>query len=169
VPWPAPAEIPFWRITTLSREVESVMPARSRTARCSRGKVQFGRSARGSASSCSIAARAAWLFHGALPGLGRVRSAATPPARNRRRHCRTVSACTPSIWPITAPVRPSLDHKIARARSASARSVERASCSSAARSSSVTERRVRPTMPTSTFGCLIHNTRQTWMIHRIPA
>jgi hypothetical protein len=146
-----------------------VRPARSRTARCSRGRVQFGRWASGTVSNCSITARAAWLFHGALPGLGRVRSIATPPARNRRRHGRTVSARTPSNGPITAPVRPSLDHRIARARSASARSTDRDNCSSRARSSSVIERRVRPTMSTSTLGCQDYNGRQTWVIHLKPA
>jgi hypothetical protein len=79
-----------WRITTLSRKGEMAMPTRSRTARCSRGRVQYGRWANGSASSSSVTTRTARLFHDTMPGLARVRSAAI---RRRRTAAAIAATC----------------------------------------------------------------------------
>src|SRR5215211_7190817 len=58
---PSPAEIPFWRSTTDSREGEMRRPARLSISSARRGSVQFGRSPTGldKTSSATASARSA--------------------------------------------------------------------------------------------------------------
>src|SRR5215207_3382093 len=63
---PSPAEIPFWRSTTDSREREMRTPERFSIASARRGSVQFGRSATGPDRTSSATASA----HSALTGAG---------------------------------------------------------------------------------------------------
>ena len=65
---PAPAEIPFWRSTTDSREREMRTPERFSISSASRGKVQLGRSATGPDSTASATASARSALTGAGPG-----------------------------------------------------------------------------------------------------
>src|SRR3712207_2991323 len=55
---PSPAEIPFWRSTTDSREEEMRTPARLSISSARRGSVQFGRSATGADRTSSATANA---------------------------------------------------------------------------------------------------------------
>ncbi|WP_262265708.1 hypothetical protein [Microvirga yunnanensis] len=64
----APAESPFWRSTTESREREMRTPERVSISSTSRDKVQLGRSATGPDSTSSATARAHAALTGAGPG-----------------------------------------------------------------------------------------------------
>src|SRR5215213_1821618 len=77
---PAPAEIPFWRNTTESREREMRTPERFSISSASRGKVQLGRSATDPDSTASATASARSALTGAGPGATERRSASTPPS-----------------------------------------------------------------------------------------
>src|SRR3954447_21303652 len=133
---PSPAEIPFWRSTTDSREREMRRPERFSTSSARRGSVQLGRSATGADRTSSATASARSALTGAGPGATAVFSASMPPAVKALRQKRTVSSRTPkasAIWRLVQPERVS---KIARARSASLRSRERLTAISADRWSS---------------------------------
>src|SRR4051794_28220881 len=119
---PSPAEIPFWRSTTDSREGEMRTPERVSISSAKRGSVQFGRSATGQDRTSSATASAHAALPGAGPGAPDVFSASIPPVLTVLRQKRTVSSRTPkasAIWPLVQPKRVST---IARARSASPRS-----------------------------------------------
>src|SRR5512134_1168 len=118
----APAERPFLRSTTDKREGEIGHPVRLSISPARRGKVQFVRSASGADSRSSATDKAASAFTGAAPGGGRVFRADTPPRMKSLRHRRTVSSRTPKACAIRPLVHPAKVSKIARARSASARS-----------------------------------------------
>jgi hypothetical protein len=121
-----PAERPLCRSTTESREREMRKPARRSISSARRGSVQFGRSATGAASTSSATSSARSALVGAGPGGGRVRSAATPCRMNALRHSRTVSSRTPKARAMPGLVQPESVSRIARARSASPRSRDRA-------------------------------------------
>lgn len=72
---PSPAEIPFWRSTTDSREREMRTPERFSIASARRGSVQFGRSATGPDRTSSATANAHSALTGAGPGATDVVSA----------------------------------------------------------------------------------------------
>src|SRR3982750_4764729 len=65
---PSPAEIPFWRSTTDSREGEMRRPARLSISSARRGSVQFGRSPTGLDKTSSATASARSALTGADPG-----------------------------------------------------------------------------------------------------
>src|SRR3954454_23738508 len=122
-----PAEIPFFRSTTESREREMRTPARVSISSARRGSVQFGRSATGPDRTSSATARARSALTGAGPGATDVFRASMPPVMKALRQKRTVSSRTPKAWAIWPLVQPDRVSKIARARSASPRSRERLS------------------------------------------
>src|SRR3954453_1325564 len=124
---PSPAEIPFWRSTTDSREQEIRTPERVSISSARRGSVQFGRSATGPDRTSSATAKAHSALTGAGPGATDVFRAAMPPVLKALRQKRTVSSRTPKAWAIWPLVQPNRVSKIARARSASPRSRERLS------------------------------------------
>src|SRR4051812_30937117 len=124
---PSPAEIPFWRSTTDSREGEMRTPARVSISSAKRGSVQFGRSATGPDRTSSATASARSALTGVGPGATDVFSASTPPVMKVLRQTRTVSSRTPKASAIRPLVQPERVSKIARARSASPRSRERLS------------------------------------------
>src|SRR5215207_8740780 len=143
---PSPAEIPFWRSTTDSREREMRTPERFSISSARRGSVQFGRLATGPDKTSSATARADSALTGAGPGATDVFRASMPPVMKVLRQKRTVSSRTPkasAIWPLVQPERVS---KIARARSASPRSGERLSAIRARLWSSVAARGDLPAM-----------------------
>src|SRR3954471_20688271 len=76
---PAPAEIPFWRSTTDSREGEMRTPARFSISSARRGSAQSGRSATGADRTSSATASARSALTGAGPGATDVFSASIPP------------------------------------------------------------------------------------------
>src|SRR5215204_7779594 len=118
---PSPAEIPFWRSTTESREREMRRPTRLSISSARRGSVQLGRSATAADRTSSATANAHSALTGAGPGAADFFSASMPPVMKVLRQTRTVSSRTPNasaIWPLVQPDRVS---KIARARSASPR------------------------------------------------
>src|SRR3954467_4846121 len=126
-----PAKAPFFRSTTESREREMRTPARVSISSANRGSVQFGRSATGPDRTSSATARARSALTGAGPGATDVFSASMPPVMKALRQNRTVSSRTPKAWAIWPLVQPDRVSKIARARSASPRSRERLSATSA--------------------------------------
>src|SRR5215213_423232 len=101
----APAEVPFWRSTTESRESEMRRPARVSISSASRGSVQFGRSATGPDKTSWATSRARSALRGAGPGATDFFSASIPPL-------------------MKALLQPERVSKIARARSAAPRSRE---------------------------------------------
>ena len=117
VPGPPPAEAPFFRITTLSRDLEIRRPVRASISSCNRGNVQFGRSATSSASTAETTDSAARAFTGSGPGALRARRPATPSRPNVQRQCRTLSGSTENASAIRTLDQPCSDSKIARARS----------------------------------------------------
>src|SRR5215211_3601750 len=122
---PSPAESPFWRSTTDSREGEIRTPERVSISSARRGSVQFGRSATGADRTSSATASARSALTGVGPGATDVFSASIPPVMKALRQKRTVSSRTPNasaIWPLVQPDRVS---RMARARSASPRSRDR--------------------------------------------
>src|SRR5829696_4339444 len=92
----SPAEIPFWRSTTDSREGEMRTPARLSISSARRGSVQFGRSATGPDRTSSAAAKAHSALTGVGPGATDFFSASIPPVRKVLRQKRTVSSRTPN-------------------------------------------------------------------------
>src|ERR687889_674122 len=120
----APAESPFWRNTTESREREMRTPERFSISSASRGKVQLGRSATGPDKTASATASACSALTGAGPGATERRSASTPPFMKALRQSRTVSSRTPKASAIRGLVQPARVSRSARARSASPRSRE---------------------------------------------
>lgn len=135
VPGPAPGEAPFLRSMMLSRETEMVMPHRRSISAFRRGNVQSV--SPGSDRMVVAQASAAAPFAPGRPVRRRARSASTPPDTKTCRSRRTPSARMPIVRPIISPVCPSRLQSIERARSASRRSDDRASRSSAARSSAL--------------------------------
>src|SRR5689334_16993864 len=148
VPGTAPAVAPL-RSTTPRWPGEIVSPVRAVTSAASRARVQTGRSAAEPRSTSRATASATSRFRGVRPGRGRDRNAAAPPERTAARQRRTCSARTPSRAAIAALVSPSTDQSTARARSASTRTLDRPSRSSAARPSASTANAHRPPMPAS--------------------
>src|SRR5215218_3533271 len=143
---PSPAEVPFWRSTTESREIEMRTPARVSISSASRGSVQFGRSATGQDRTSSATAKAPSALTGAGPGAIDVFRASIPPVMKALRQKRTVASRTPkasAIWPLVQPEKVST---IARARSASPRSRDRLSAIRARLCSSVAATRDLPAM-----------------------
>jgi len=116
VPWPPPAEAPFLRITTLSRDFEIRSPVRVSISSCSRGSVQLGRSAIGADSTAETTESAARAFTGSGPGALRARRPETPSQPNVQRQWRTLSGFTANALAIRTLDQPSKDSKIARAR-----------------------------------------------------
>src|SRR5271166_2720057 len=137
VAWPAKAEPPFCRSTTESRDFEMRTPSRCSISLIRRGRVQFLRSATGADSTSSATRSAACVLTGSGPPAIRRLRPATPLLRKSLRHSRTVSSRTPNAWAIRALLQPARVNRIARARSASARSLEAASACSPVRCSSV--------------------------------
>jgi hypothetical protein len=148
VPGPPPAEAPFLRITTLSRDFEIHSPVRASISSCNRGSVQFGRSETSSASTAETTESAARAFTGSGPGALRARRPATPSRANVQRQWRTLSGSTENASAIRTLDQPCSDSKIARARSASARSDEPASVRKSRHCSAVATTRGRPAMTT---------------------
>src|SRR6202790_5142686 len=93
VPWPAPCEPPFLRITTLSRDFEICCPVRFSISACRRYKVQFGRSDTPGANTSSTTDKAARALTGSGPHALRPRNPATPSRPKIQRQCRTLSGC----------------------------------------------------------------------------
>ena len=116
VPWPPPAEAPFLRITTLSRDFEIRLPVCASISSCSRGSVQLGRSAIGADNTAETTESAARPFTGSGPGAFRARRPETPWQPNVQRQWRTLSGFTANALAIRALDQPSKDSKIARAR-----------------------------------------------------
>src|SRR5215213_7746119 len=137
----SPAEIPFWRSTTDSREGEMRRPARLSISSARRGSVQFGRSPTGLDKTSSATASARSALTGADPGAIDFFRASIPPAVKALRQNRTVSSRTPKASAIWLLVQPERVSTIARARSASPRSRAwlRATSSCLCSSSAVTE------------------------------
>src|ERR1700761_1842381 len=121
----SPDEPPFFS-TTLSRDFEMRLPVRRSISSCRRGRVQFGRSATSGTKTCSITDRAACALAAAGPAALRARNPATPLRPKIHRQCRTLSGRTPNAAAIRSLLHPSNDNRMARARSASSRSDERA-------------------------------------------
>src|SRR3954468_5120093 len=117
----SPAEIPFLRRTTDSREREMRTPARFSISSARRGSVQFGRSATGPDGTSWATANACSALTGVGPGATDFFSASTPPVMKALRQNRTVSSRTPKASAIWRLVQPDRVSKIARARSASPR------------------------------------------------
>src|SRR4029077_9079119 len=112
---PAPAETPFLRITTLSREFEIRCPVCFSISSCRRGNVQFGRFVTPGARTVSITDKAARAFAGSGPAALRARRPEAPSGRNIQLQCRTLSGCTQKANAIRSLVQPSSDTRIARA------------------------------------------------------
>jgi len=146
VPWPAPCEPPFLRITTLSRDFEMRSPVRLSISSAKRGKVQFGRSDTPGANTSSTTDKAARALTGSGPHALRPRSPATPSRPKIQRQCRTLSGCTQNAAAIRSLVQPSRDSSIARARSASSRSDDPARPRNASRCSADASIQDRPAM-----------------------
>src|SRR6266851_2483391 len=141
---PAPAEAPFLRSTTLSRDFEMRSPVRFSIASAKRGKVPFGRSETPGANTSSTTVNAARALTGSGPGALRARSPATPSRPNIQRQCRTLSGCAQNAAAIRSLGQPSSDSSIARARSASSRSDDRARPRNPSRCSNVATIHDRP-------------------------
>ena len=122
VSWPAPAEPPFLRSTLESCDREIVTPSRLSISSARRASVQFVRSATGAERSGAATLSAASALTGAGPGATLALSASIPPLMKSLRHSRTVSSRTPNASAIRALVQPLSVNRMARARSASARS-----------------------------------------------
>src|SRR5512144_2664830 len=148
VPWPPPAEAPFLRITTLSRDFEIRSPVRASISSCSRGSVQFGRSATGPDSTAATTDSAARAFTGSGPGALRARRPETPSRPNVQRQWRTLSGSTVNASAIRTLDQHCSDNRIARARSASCRSDEPASPRNSRHCSAVATTPGRPAMTT---------------------
>ena len=118
----AKAEPPFWRRTFDSCDLEIVTPSRLAISSARRARVQLGRSATGADKSGPATRSAACALSGSGPGARRALRASTPPLMKSLRHSRTVSWRTPKASAIRPLVQPASVNKIARARSASARS-----------------------------------------------
>lgn len=114
-----------------------ITPSRASISARRRGIVQLGRSATGSCSKGVTTRKAASLFTGGGPGATLARSASTPPKLKSLRHRRTVSSRTPNASAISGLVQPASVNRMARARSASPRSRERARAARAVRWSSL--------------------------------
>src|SRR4051794_9725213 len=149
VPGAAPAEIPFLRSTTESREREIRRPARCSISPAKRRNAQFVRFVTGADKTSSATANAALALMGDAPGGLSPRSPATPSCMTLIRHRRTVSSRTPKASPIRPLDQPARVSKTARARSASPRSCERANCCNCAWLSAVTATVLRPTIGAS--------------------
>ena len=144
----APSEPPFFRSRMLSRDFEMLIPARRSISACSRGSVQFTRFSTGSARIPCATASARSPLLGSGPGAMVERNASTPPVENQWRQCRTEHAVTPKASPTSALVQPANVNKIARARSASPRTSERAKSFNEDTSSGLTDNWDRPDMTT---------------------
>src|ERR671917_1502784 len=92
---PSPADIPFWRSTTDSREREMRTPERVSIASARRGRVPFGRSATGPDRPSSAPASAHSALTGAGPSATDFVNASIPPVIKGLRQNRTVSSRTP--------------------------------------------------------------------------
>ena len=147
VPRPSEAEPPFLRSTLESCEREIETPSRDRISSVKRASVQFVRSATGAESKGPATLSAASALNGAGPGATLAFSASTPPLVKSPRHSRTVSSRTPNASAIRALVQPLSVSTMARARSASARSVPPAIDFSAAFCSSDAVTGDLPAMP----------------------
>jgi len=123
---PLAGETPFLRNTTESRECEMRCPVRRSISSDRRGKVQLIRFSTGAANSSLATASAACAFTGGQPGAGCRSMPAKPSRMNVERQSRTVSSRTPKTSPIAALFQPESESRIARARSASVRSAEKA-------------------------------------------
>jgi hypothetical protein len=133
---PTPGEAPFFS-TTLSRDFEMRSPVRRSISSCRRGKVQFARSAISGVTTSSITDNAACVLVAARPGAVRAHNPATPLRPKIHRQCRTLSVRTPNAAAIRSPVQPATDNRMARARSASSRSDERAKARNSSRCSAL--------------------------------
>ncbi len=142
----APAEPPFSRSRMLSREVEMLRPVCRSISACSRGSVQLGRFSTGSRNKAAATARACSPLAGERPGASVERRASTPPSQNHCRQWRTESAVTPKASATSTLVQPVNVSSIARARSASPRTSDRAKASKSARCAAVAAKRDRPTI-----------------------
>jgi hypothetical protein len=102
VPRPAPDEAPVFS-PTLSRDFERRTPVRRSISSCTRGRVQFGRSATSGAKTCSITDKAACVLTAAGPAAVRARNPATPARPTIHRQCRTLSGRTQNAAAIRSP------------------------------------------------------------------
>ena len=132
VPRTAPAEPPFCLSRTLRREREMRVPVWRSTSTHNRGSVQLVRFATGPRRTAFAISRARSPFSADGPGARVERNASTPPSANHCRQWRTESAVTPKASATSGLVQPESVRRMARARSASPRSSERASSVSAA-------------------------------------
>ena len=143
---PFAGKAPFLRSTTDSRDREIRWPVRRSISAESRGSVQLVRFSTGTAKSSRATARAASALTGERPG-ARWRAIAAKPSRIKaERQPRTVSSRTRKASPIAALVQPVSDKRIPRARSASSRSEDPASCSKPSYCSAVTRNGDLPAM-----------------------
>jgi hypothetical protein len=101
-------------------------PVRRSISSDRRGKVQLIRFSTGAANNSRATASAASAFTGAQPGAGCRSTPAKPSRMKIDRQLRTVSSRTPKTSPIAALFQPESESRMARARSASARSAETA-------------------------------------------
>src|SRR5271167_380479 len=132
VPRPTPAEPPFLRSTLESCDREIVTASRVAISSARRANVQFVRFATGAERSGPTTLSAAAAFTGTGPGATLALRASTPPLMKSLRQSRTVSSRTPKASAILALVQPPSVNRMARARSASARSEPPARALSAA-------------------------------------
>src|SRR5271166_3156217 len=146
VPGPPPAEV-FFRSALDSCDLPILTPSRASISVMRRGIVQLGRSATGASSRGVTTRSAASVFTGAGPGATLAFNASMPPLANALRHRRTVSSRTPKASATRGLVQPDSVSNIARARSASPRSRERANASSPLRCSPSAVIRDLPAMP----------------------
>jgi hypothetical protein len=138
VPRSPAAEPPFLRNKRLIQDWQMRTPLRRSISCCKRGSVQGGSLAsRGASRILSSSESARSPRCPGRPGEWRTRSPSAPAWRYRPRQCRIVSARAETTSAMAALLQPSALSKTARARSASRRSRDRLSASSACRCESL--------------------------------
>src|SRR5713101_2760603 len=116
----APAVAIFFSVL-LSCDFEIETSACRAISACSRGNVQFARSATGAVNNDAATLAAASLFTASRPARSIARRPSIPASANQLRQRRTLSGVTPKARAICPLVQPLSDSTIARARSASSR------------------------------------------------
>lgn len=164
----APSVAVFFSVL-LSCDFEIDISACRAISACSRGRVQFVRSATGAANNEATTLAAASLFTALRPDRSRARSPSTPDSANQLRQRRSLSGVTPNARAICPLVHPLIDKTIARARSASSRRSDRASSCKALNWSDVETTRGCPDMPHPASRNFRSQSYGIWHGQRIPA
>jgi hypothetical protein len=136
---------------------------------CSRGSVQFARSATGAVNKAAATLSAASLFTAARPSRSPARKPSTPSSANQLRQRRTLSGVTPNAREICPLVQPFSDSTIARARSASSRRSDRDSSRSDSNCAAVATTRGCPAMTYHTSCSTVQPAYYMWHIQGNPA